>query len=264
MPKQHHAQRQHIIASLDGLCYQLHTLSFILSPSIWSFICRLLSQFQCSRPRDFDATAARSLRFFFANILLLNLSSLWTHATHASAEGRAIVLDFVGLGYVPSRLQLLGLDFLIIFLQLVLTTIAYETSLLEHSPETDTHDTLLPIPNSALSPTPSPLFTPIPSTPIPNAMSRHTKSYPPNAASPYVVDLRFATIIARLRNPPPAPSTSSSDVSLPLPNTTPWPLPPSMRMLIRASAQMRREAGEGATTTTGGTRIPGGLTTRDG
>ncbi|KAF8070509.1 hypothetical protein FPV67DRAFT_1487666 [Lyophyllum atratum] len=261
MPKQHHAQRQHIVVSLDALCYQLHTLSFILSPSIWSFICRLLSQFQCSKPRDLEATATRSLRFFFANILLLNLSSVWYHATQGAAEGRAIVLDFVGLGYVPSRLQLLGLDVLIILLQLVLTTIAYETSLLEHSTEIYTHDMLLPVSTSPLSPTPSPLFTPIPSTPLPTAMSRHTKSYPPNPLSPYVVDLRLSPIIARLRNPPPAPQASNSDASLPLPNTTPWPLPASMRMLIRAGAQIRRDADEGATT--GGPRIPGSLTSRD-
>ncbi|KAF5380444.1 hypothetical protein D9615_004472 [Tricholomella constricta] len=260
MPKQHHAQRQHLIVSLDALCYQLHTLSFILSPSIWSFICRLISQFQCS-PRDLDATAARSLRFFFANILLLNLSSVWHHATQGAAEGRAIVLDFVGLGYVPSRLQLLGLDFLIIILQLVLSIIAYETSLLQHSIDTDTPDMLLPIPDSPLSPAPSPLFTSISSTPFPTAMSQHTKSYPPHSISPYVVDLRLGPVIERLRNPPPTPQATSSDASLPLPNTTPWPLPAGMRMLIRASARMRRETGEG--TPAGGTRIPGSLTTRD-
>ncbi|KAG5648498.1 hypothetical protein DXG03_003109 [Asterophora parasitica] len=165
------------------------------------------------------------------------------------------------MGYVPSRLQLLGLDFLIIFLQLILATIAYETSFLQHGNDTDTPDMLLPIPDSLLSPTPSPLFTSLPSTTLPTAMSQHTKSYPPNSTSPYVVDLRLSPIIERLRNPPPPPQASNSDASLPLPNTTPWPLPTGMRMLLRASAQMRRETGEG---TPGSTRIPGSLSTRDG
>ncbi|KAG6845923.1 hypothetical protein H0H87_000729 [Tephrocybe sp. NHM501043] len=221
---------------------------------------RLLSQFQCSKPRDIDPAATPSLRFFFANILLLNSSSIWSHAIQGAAEGRAIVLDFVGMGYAPSKTQLLALDVLIVLLQFILTTIAYETSLYEHSHDTDTHDMLLPIP-SPLSPTPSPLFTPIPpSTPLP--MSQHTKAHPPPMISPYVVDLRLAPIIARLRNPPPPPQTTNSDASLPLPNTTPWPLPAGMRMLIRASTQIRRERANGGTT--GGTRIPGSLNPRDG
>ncbi|KAG6911116.1 hypothetical protein DXG01_003856 [Tephrocybe rancida] len=229
-----------------------------MSPSIWSFLCRLLSQFQCSKPRDIDPAATPSLRFFFANILLLNCTSLWSHATQGAAEGRAIILDFVGMGYVPSKTQLLGLDFLIIFLQFTLTTIAYETSLYEHSSETDTHDMLLPIPMP--SPTSSPLFTPIPPQ-LATTMAQHTKSYPPPTTSPYVVDLRLAPIIARLRNPPPPPQATNSDASLPLPNTTPWPIPAGMRMLIRASNQMRRDVGEGAVT---GTRIPGSLNPREG
>ncbi|KAG6841878.1 hypothetical protein C0991_005608 [Blastosporella zonata] len=226
MPKQFHGQRQHIIVS----------------------------------PRDIDPAAAPSLRFFFANILFLNSTSIWSHAVQGAAEGRAIILDFVGMGYVPSKLQLLGLDFLIIFLQITLTTIAYETSLYEHSSESDTHDMLLPIPNP---PSPTPLFTPIPpSTPLPTAMSQHTKSYPPPTTSPYVLDLRFAPIIARLRNPPPPPQVTHSDASLPLPNTTPWPLPAGMRMLIRASTHMRRDVGERSTAD--GTTIPGSLNSRDG
>ncbi|RDB24993.1 hypothetical protein Hypma_007858 [Hypsizygus marmoreus] len=263
MHRRHHAQRQHIILSLDALLYQLHTLSFILSPSIWAFLFRLVCQFQCSKPRDLDATASRSLRFFFANIIFFNASSLWFHATQGAAEGRAIVLDFVGLAYVPSKLQLLGLDILIIFLQMVLTTIAYETSLLEHSTEPDTHDMLLPIPNPpSLPPTPLPISISSPSTPFSHIMPSHTKPYPSSTTLPYVLDLRFAPIMARLRNPPPPPRTSGSDNTLPLPNTTPWPLPAGMRMLMRAGVRTRmgREGSRDTATPATGSTIPGGLT----
>ncbi|KAG5720389.1 hypothetical protein E4T56_gene5966 [Termitomyces sp. T112] len=262
MPKLYHGQRQHIIVSLDALCYQLHTLSFIMSPSISSFLCRLLSQLQCSKPRDIDPTAAPSLRFFFANILLLNSSSIWSHATKGATEGRTIVLDFVGMGYVPSKMQLLGLDLLIIFLQFTLMTIVYEIYLYEHGSETNTPDMLLPIPTPP-SPIPSSLFTPIPSSASSiTTMAQHTKSSPPPITSPYVVDLRLSPIMIRLWNPPPPPQATASDVSLPLPNTTPWPLPAGMRMLLRASTRIRRDAGEGLTTDD--TRIPGSLGSRDG
>ncbi|KAF9465081.1 hypothetical protein BDZ94DRAFT_1255257 [Collybia nuda] len=267
MHKHHHAQRQHIILSLDALLYQLHTLSFILSPSIWSFLCRLASQFQCSKPRDLDATASRSLRFFFANIVLFNMPSLWFHATQGAMEGRAIILDFVGLAYVPSKVQLLGLDFLIIFLQMVLTTIAYETSLFDSSQDSNTPDMLLPIPNSpGFLPTSSAVSSSHQSTLLSTSMSQHTKSYPPYTASSYVVDLRLAPIIARLRDPAPPPSSNNLDQTLPLPNTTPWPLPAGMRMLMRAGERMGRvgEAGPGGGGLTANTnRVPGGLDTRD-
>ncbi|KAG6849566.1 hypothetical protein H0H93_007347 [Arthromyces matolae] len=214
-------------------------------------------------PRDIDPTLVPSLRFFFANILLLNSSSLWSHATKGAADGRAIVLDFIGMGYAPSKLQLLGLDLLIILLQFILTTIAYETSIYERSPESDTPDMLLPIPIPP-SPTPSSVFTPIPSTPLPDILAQQTKAPPSTetttTTTPYVVDLRLALIIARLRNPPPLHQSTNSDASLPLPNTTPWPIPAGMRMLLRATTQIRRDATEGRGA---GTRIPGNLGSRD-
>ncbi|KAG6832606.1 hypothetical protein H0H92_014442 [Tricholoma furcatifolium] len=164
-------------------------------------------------------------------------------------------------GYAPSKIQLLGLDLLIIILQCILATIAYETAIYERSSDTNTLDMLLPIPISPS--TSSELFTPMPSSPslpttLPTSMEQHTKSHPPLTTSPYVVDLRFAPIVARLRNPPPTQSVNS-DASLPLPNTTPWPLPSGMRMMMRASAQIRVED-----TRVDGTRVPGGLNSREG
>lgn len=162
-------------------------------------------------------------------------------------------------------MQLLVLDFLIIFLQFMLTTIAYETSLYEHG--SNTPDMLLPIPIPP-SPMPAPLFSQMtpstsPTTTSPTTtMTQHTKSSPPPSTSPYVIDLRLAPIITRLRNPSPLPQATTSDASLPLPNTTPWPLPAGMRMLLQARAQIRRDASEG--TTADSTRIPGSLVSRNG
>lgn len=169
------------------------------------------------------------------------------------------------LAYVPSKLQLLRLDVFIIFLQMVLTTIAYEASLFESSAEPDTHDMLLPIPDSPmLSPAPLSESTSRYSTPLSAIISEHTKSYFPTSASQYVIDLRIAPIIARLRNPPPPPRAATSDTSLPLPNTTPWHFPRGMRMLMRGS-QTRREGGGtvGSSDGSSGGRIPGGLTERE-
>ena len=113
MPRRYYVQRQHIIHSvrpffcilktvslmrtiqLDTLLYQLHTLSFFLAPSIWIYVFRMVSQFQCSKPRELDSS--RSLRFFFTMALFLNLPSLWTHLYRGPSEGKVIILDFIGM-----------------------------------------------------------------------------------------------------------------------------------------------------------------------
>jgi len=179
-------------------------------------------------------------------------------------EGRAIVLDFIGLAYVPTSLQLLSLDLLIIFLQLVLTTIAYETSLLQSNMNADTPDMLLPD-----SFTTSPM----------NLLSIHTAPENPQEgmplllesgketsfnASPYIVDLRLRPILLRLRDPPPSIArTQNSNSYLPLPNTSPWPLPSGMRMLMRARAQMRDTNGGTGTVGASDPQPPGGLDPQD-
>lgn len=146
---------------------------------------------------------------------------------------------------------------------MVLTTIAYEASLFDTSTDPNIQDMLLPVPNSPIfSPTPSPASMSRPSTPLPTPMSQHTKSYPPRTSSPYVVDLRLAPIVARLRNPAPPARSSNSDQVLPLPNTTPWPLPAGMRMLIRAGERIGRagEVGPGGGNPPASTnRVPGAL-----
>ena len=81
---------------LTSLLYQLQTVSFLLSPRLWPFLCRLATQFQFSRPREIDSQ--RSLRFWFILIVLVNIQCFYQHAFNGAAEGRSIILDFVGVG----------------------------------------------------------------------------------------------------------------------------------------------------------------------
>jgi len=234
MHKGHNAQRQHIIHSLNTLLFQLHTLSFFLSPSLLGFISRMFCQFQCSKPRDIDPS--RSLRFWYLMLAFFNFACIWTHAIQGAAEGRAVILDFVGQAYTPSKTHLLLLDAIILFLQMLLATIAYETSLLSKSPS----DTSLTPPISTLS-SPFPSLYPEPLTPPVDDSSK--SSLPPPIIEPsYIIDLRLAHVLDRLRNPAPNVSNSNSGDLLPFPNTTPWPVPASLRMLIRARAEVRRRA----------------------
>jgi len=219
-------QRKHIIHSLSTLLYQLHTLSFLLSPSVWIFLGRVISHFHFSGPRDLDPT--RSLRFWYILIIIVNSGALWNHAKEGAAQGRAVVLDFVGMSYEPSRGHLLALDLSIVFLSMVLTTIAYETSYAAEMPP-DTPDPLLP-----------PSTTP--ASPLPTGAHEEIKS-------PYVIDLRLSTMMERLRHPPPPPpprNTSGNDF-LPMPNTTSWRLSSGLQMLLRARQQQRQRARGAAT-----------------
>ncbi|KAJ3517251.1 hypothetical protein NLJ89_g625 [Agrocybe chaxingu] len=258
MHKRFHVQRQHIIHSLDTLLYQLHTLSFFLSPSLWIYVCRIIAQFQCIRPRELDAN--RSLRFFYFTVIILNVPSLWNHSTKGASEGRAIILDFIGMAHTPSKAQLFLLDISIVFLQLVLTTIAYETSVYYTSAQLEPEDFLLPDPPTPFSiplfrlpteaPPESPIYPPSPSPQSKTVSSAHSL--------PYVLDLRFNAIMTRLRTPPPPPPVPSSDSFLPLPNTTPWRLP-GLRMLLRTGRQIRTTRGTPSTTPTDRQRVPGAM-----
>jgi len=268
MPRRYYVQRQHIIHSLDTLLYQLHTLSFFLAPSIWIYVFRMVSQFQCSKPRELDSS--RSLRFFFATALFFNLPSLWSHSYRGLSEGKVIILDFVGMSYLPSKFQLLTLDLLIVILQLLLITIAYETSVYYDNEAEDPEDILLPS-----TPVPSTLSFPwfqssldTSSNSIPFSPSLPSKTMSPTNAVPTVVDLRFTTIMRHFRHPPPPSRSAVVDPVLPLPNTTPWPLPAGMRMLMRASRQIRDVGGAGAPTgapVNGGREVtvPGAIDVQD-
>ncbi|KAF9049797.1 hypothetical protein BJ165DRAFT_1453848 [Panaeolus papilionaceus] len=270
MHKQFYYQRQHLIQSVDTLLYQLHALSFFLSPSLWIYITRFVTQHYCSLPIEFEG--GWSLKFFYIVILMLNLPCLMSHSTKAVMEGRNVILDFIGMSYLPSRLQLCALDILIIILQLLLVTISYETSLYEATPTSQLVDPLLPdVSISSSSPTlPTyQIHSPTPLVPM------KTKSRSDPNLAPLVLDLRIGLVRTRLTSPAPTGFSrqNTSRNALPLPNTAPWPLPSSLGILMQATMQMRearRARPQGPTTATTavtGTnanrdiRIPGGMGT---
>ncbi|KAJ3575089.1 hypothetical protein NP233_g1336 [Leucocoprinus birnbaumii] len=277
MPARYYAQRQHLVNSLDNLARQLFTLSFLLSPSVFIYLSRLLVQFQCVPPGEFESSYP--LRFLYGLIFFCNAVVLWIHTVQGASEGRALIIDFIGLSYVPSRMQLLSLDLFIAFLQLLIATISYETQLYYKNADADTVDVLLP-------------ETSTPSTPLTSEYLPLATEYPPSSPSdtdtpetsitkdsrknptPCIIDLRLSQIVDRLRNPAPPP-TQREESLLPLPNTTALPIPAGLRMIMRANARARRERSLGSTggttrNTGGGSsgnnggggssgRIPGGL-----
>ncbi|KAI0705007.1 hypothetical protein C8T65DRAFT_810050 [Cerioporus squamosus] len=229
-----HAQRKHIIHSLTSLLYQLHTVSFLLSPRLWPFICRLSTQFQFSRPREIDSQ--RSLRFWFILIVLVNLQCFYNHVVKGASEGRSIILDFVGVAHKPSKATLLSLDFTIVILEFILTTIAYETSFTLAMPP-DTPDPLQPEPIPVTPTSPLPF--------VGEDVDKPMVSTSSDNGPKYVVDIRLRPLLQRLRHPPPPPPPQQPNLNeelLPLPNTTTFQLTRSLNMLVRASAQMRERA----------------------
>ncbi|KAK0212570.1 hypothetical protein DFS33DRAFT_42341 [Desarmillaria ectypa] len=233
MPTRYHAQRMHIVSSLDTLLYQLHALSFFLSPSIWALFCRYFMQQQCVRPRDFDTHTPRSLGVWLGLITVVNAFSVYPHATEGASKGRTVILDFIGLNYVPSKLQLLSLDLFIMCLQMLLVFIAYEIHVIEN---TDSVDTLLPIPSSSDSPT-LPLST--------STAELFDAPEPSKARSstscPQVMEITFSQFLKRLRETPPNNQSNRRD-GLPMPNLTPWSLRMrAMRTRTRINLEERRD-----------------------
>lgn len=84
-----------LASQLDTLVHQLFTLSFLMSPSVFIYLSRMLVQIQCGRPREFDPTYP--LRFFYGLILLCNAVIFWIHALQGASEGRGLVIDFIGM-----------------------------------------------------------------------------------------------------------------------------------------------------------------------
>jgi len=120
----YHAQRQHVVYSLDSLLYELFLCSYLLDPSIIRLIFRALSQSQLSRPRDMD----RTLRFFFLFACLINTGPILRHIVNPSHyEERGLLLDFIGRATPPARVQLIFLDLAIFVLQIITLVIAYES-----------------------------------------------------------------------------------------------------------------------------------------
>ncbi|KAI0267156.1 hypothetical protein BC834DRAFT_822737 [Gloeopeniophorella convolvens] len=239
----YNAQRQHIISSLDALLYQLHVLSFLLAPSLVPLLARAAGQFQLSHPGDFGPK--RTLRFRFMLIALFNASSLWTHAFDGAPDGRAVVLDFVGMAYTPSRAQLVLLDLTIIALSACAATIAYEV-VYAHAVANATA-------RGALDLTPAPA----------RGTPAYTDALAPGAGA--VLELRLGLLWRHVRSPPPPPP--SDEVR----ERDRAAVGRSLRLLYEAQREFRpvrraparpreeAEAGEGAGERERERRVPGGM-----
>ncbi|KIJ61336.1 hypothetical protein HYDPIDRAFT_116103 [Hydnomerulius pinastri MD-312] len=254
MHKRHDVQRQHIIDSLDNLIFQLYSLSYFLSPALLPLLCRLASQFISYKPREVDPKL--SLRVWFLVLCTSNVPSFWSHARDGATEGRVVILDFVGMGYLPSKTHLILLDILILCFQMVLTAISYEKSLHLSSPST-IPDLLSPPPTSQdASPPPTPTLD------GDDDGQKYTAQH--NHEPPFIVDLRLRHVFNRLRNPTPVMSDTDS-ASLPLPNTTPTPISMHLRAIVRRRVEARRRAQETEDAETPDTerRLPGSMGTED-
>ncbi|KAG9316545.1 hypothetical protein JVU11DRAFT_2595 [Chiua virens] len=228
MPKRYDVQRQHVVDSLDNLIFQLYILSFFLSPTILPLVCRVATQFVFYKPRELDPKLSLRVWLFF--LCLANAPSFWFHVQEGATEGRAIILDFIGMGYLPSKLHLVSLDTLILSLQMLLTTISFEISL-HLSSSSETECSIIPLP-SALSP-------PILEVDCADGEGKYSHRHAPTM----IIDLRFRHLINRLRNPvlPVSPTGLST---LPLPNTTPSPLSMHLRAIVRRREEARRRASD--------------------
>ncbi|PPQ67273.1 hypothetical protein CVT25_005858 [Psilocybe cyanescens] len=171
--------------------------------------------------------------------------------------------------YLPSKLQLLFLDLIIIFLQLVLITIAYETSVYYAASDAGVVDMLLP---DDVPPFSIPLFQPSMSSRPPSGSLPVSPKIPTDSKMmlvahghdlPLILDFRFNSILNHIRHPrAPPPPPPRTDTVIPFPNQGPWPLP-SIGMLMRTGRQMRSPPGGRAPPlfrdTTRQSRFPGGM-----
>ncbi|KIJ39455.1 hypothetical protein M422DRAFT_781033 [Sphaerobolus stellatus SS14] len=250
-----HAQRKHIIRSLDRICYQLFATSFFLSPSLLQLVARSVSQFQFSRPRDLDAE--KSLKFWLFIVMCANMGSLLNHTLsyrvatpNGEGWGKTMLLDFVGMGTPPTQIELLALDVLIIFLQVILVCISYETSLAMSLPPealdplAPDDDDSIPVLDEDEDSESTPLTKPPPPSQRPVRTSTNTQSR--STTSTPVLHLRLRPTIRRILDPAP-PISSSNASQLPLPNTTPTFVFPSSSFPIqiafrtRTRGQVRRD-----------------------
>lgn len=169
-----------------------------------------------------------------------------------------MLISATSVAYTPTKLQLCCLDLFILFLQLLLVTIAYETSMYATNGDPNAEDVLLPeSPTTLLS---IPLFQGpdalLPETYPPLPLSQPKPVTSLTNVPPLVMDLRFKPIMTYLRIPAHLRRTSPQS-ALPLPNTTPSNLP-GMSMLLRAGRQ-RRNAAVSAAGIGREMRIPGSM-----
>ncbi|KAJ7572605.1 hypothetical protein C8J56DRAFT_713838, partial [Mycena floridula] len=170
---------------LDSLLYQVYAVAFFYSPSLWILCFRLfVTQPQCRQPRELNDN--RPLRFCMALVTTSNLFILWRHANHGATNGNSIIFDFVGQSFTPSKFQLLRMDLSILFLQLILTVLAYEISPAENQPNAEEIFSLSPMAHITAT---------LPCLPYPT-MKLKSPVVPPE----YILDVQFHTIVGLIRN----------------------------------------------------------------
>ncbi|CAE6479675.1 unnamed protein product [Rhizoctonia solani] len=152
----YHAQRNHLLHSLDRLSYVYISYSYLVAPSLTALIARLVAQYRITVLRDVQPTYP--LRFHLIVLLLITAGPLFRHIFGGVAQGSGVLLDFVGRGTPTHPVHALIIDFLLLIFQLVQLTIAYETA--RWKPET-----------------PDPLFTP----PVPVAPLQTTTTPKPRS-----------------------------------------------------------------------------------
>ncbi|KAF8326655.1 uncharacterized protein EI90DRAFT_3070075 [Cantharellus anzutake] len=119
-----HAQRQHVVYSLDALLYQLFLLSYLIDPVLLRFIFRSSIQTQLTRPREMG----RSVRFYFVCLCVLHIPVILRHPFFPfEYDSRGVLLDFVGRAFSPPFILVITTDVLIFILQVITVIIAHET-----------------------------------------------------------------------------------------------------------------------------------------
>ncbi|KAG9118297.1 hypothetical protein FRC07_007255 [Ceratobasidium sp. 392] len=121
----YHAQRNHLIQSLDRLCYVYITYSYLVNPSLTSLIARLVAQYRITVLKDVQPS--HSPRFHFAVLLFISAGPLSRHLW-PSSPGSGVLLDFVGRATPPQYAQGLLTDLTLLVFQLIQLAIAYETT----------------------------------------------------------------------------------------------------------------------------------------
>ncbi|CAE6360677.1 unnamed protein product [Rhizoctonia solani] len=122
----YHAQRNHLLYSLDRLSYVYISYSYLVAPSLTALIARLIAQYRITVLRDVQPTYP--LRFHLIVLLLITAGPLIRHILGGVERGSGVLLDFVGRGTHTHPIQALIIDCFLLAFQLVQLTISYETA----------------------------------------------------------------------------------------------------------------------------------------
>ncbi|KAG8983410.1 hypothetical protein FRB95_005807 [Tulasnella sp. JGI-2019a] len=123
-----HAQRQHILQSIDHLLKVLIVYSYLVDPYIIRLLIRYIAQLQLTKPQDIDNST--SLRTFLACLCFVHVGPVLRHVfirTEPPAVTEMVLLDFVGRLKPSSPFLITTLDVAIFLGQIVMLVIAYET-----------------------------------------------------------------------------------------------------------------------------------------